>query len=227
MSDGVKINHVRFFERLARLEAHIELHKNSLWGGCDAITIPLASSSSDVNYSKSAALHLYLLGYEFPESIIVITKKNFYFMSAPKKLAYLQESLIPHQNENTTKITLLEKTKDDGQNRENMNALINAMRKDKGKKVGSFFKQQFEGKFAPLWIQMVKDSQLDMHEVAPAFGYFFAVKDETELVRVRSHAVLQCIINHPPPVSFSHGLLPCPTRAYLHFWLFTHRGRQL
>ena len=182
MSDGVKINTERFFERLERLLAHIG-QQSGLWGGCDAVTIPLGPLSSDVNYSKSSALHLYLLGYEFPDSVIVITKRKFYFMATDRKLRYLRDALIPFQNENTPKIILLEKSKDEGQNREHMNELINAMRKDKGKKIGTFIKQQFDGKFVPQWMQMVKDSQLELHEISPALGQFFVIKDESELVR--------------------------------------------
>jgi len=190
MSDGVKISAERFFERLARLEAHMSAHKEGFWGGCGAISIPLGPSTGDVNYSKSAALHLYLLGYEFPDTVMVLTKGHFYFMATAKKLSYFKEQIVPQQNENTPKITLLEKSKDEGQNRENMNELINAMRKDKGKKIGSFFKASFEGKFIPNWITMLKDSQLDTFEIGAALGNFFLVKDESELDSCKRAAIL-------------------------------------
>jgi len=190
MSDGVKISAERFFERLARLETHMSTHKEGLWGGCGAISIPLGASAGDVTYSKSAAMHLYLLGYEFPDSVMVLTKGHFYFMATNKKLSYFKDQIVPHQNESTPKITLLEKSKDEGQNRENMNDLINAIRKDKGKKIGSFFKQEFDGKFIPQWITMLKDSQLDTHEIGPALSNFFLVKDESELDNCKRASIL-------------------------------------
>ena len=194
-ADGVKINAERFFERLARLEGHMATNKDALWGGCTGISIPLGANSGTVAYSKSAAMHLYLLGYEFPDTVMVLTKGHFLFMATSKKLAYFKEQIIPHQKENTSKIVLLEKSKDEGQNREYLNELINAIRKDKSKKVGSFLKQEFEGKFVPQWMTMLKDSQLDLFEISPALSDFFAIKDENELVRQHTLFLATCHIS--------------------------------
>ena len=182
---GIQINAERFFERLTRLEEHWAKNKE-LWGGADSLCIPLGPSTEGSTYSKSASLHLYLMGYEFPDSVIVITKGKFYFMATAKKNKFFEDSILPAMNENTQTVVLLEKTKDDGQNRENMNDLLNRMREKNGKKVASFFKQTFDGKYIPLWMQMLNDSQLDMHEAGPAFGSFFAGKDADELVSIKT-----------------------------------------
>ena len=186
---GVRIDAERFFKRLSLLETHWSENKDA-WGGSDALCIPLGPSGEGLEYSKSSSLHLFLMGYEFPDTVMVITKGKFFFMATAKKLKYFEESVLPAMNENTQQVVLLEKTKDDGQNRENMNDLINRMRENKGKKVASFFKATFEGKFIPQWMTMLKDSQLDMHEAGPAFGHFFAQKDSDELEFCKRAAIL-------------------------------------
>ena len=179
----ITIDAERFFARLGKLEGSLTAHKAD-WDGMDALCIPLGPTDADTPYSKGASMHLYLLGYEFPDSIMLLTKGNFYFMATPKKCKYLKEWIVDKQDENTNniKIHLLERTKDDGQNRELMHNLLSAARKNNGSKLGSFYKQDFQGKVIPSWMEMVKGSGLDMIEAAQPIGKFLSVKDETEIV---------------------------------------------
>ena len=180
----IAIDTERFFARLCKLEESLTSHKEALWDGMDALCIPSGPSDADTPYSKGAAMHLFLLGYEFPDSIMLLTKGNFYFMATAKKCKYLKEWLVDKQNENTNKIKihLLERTKDDGENRELMHNLLGAARKNHGSKLGSLYKQDFQGKFIPGWMEMVKGSGLDMIEAAPSIGKFLSVKEESEIV---------------------------------------------
>jgi nucleosome binding factor SPN SPT16 subunit len=193
----VTINAELFFERLAGLEAHLAEHKTEIWGGCDSICVPLGSALGEASYSKMSSVHLHLLGYEFPDSVMVITKKNFYFMATAKKCQYLRDSLMELSGvEGRSTVHLLEKTKDEGMVRQNMNDLLNAMREKNGKKVGSLFKADHPGKFIPAWMEMLKDSQLETYEISPALGDYFSVKDAMALVRTR------CLI-------FNFGIFIC------------------
>lgn len=177
----VKIDTARFFERLNRLVAHWD-DNSGLWGGSKTICIPMGTSSGEQSYSKMASLHLYLLGYEFPDTLMVITKTDFYFMGTSKKCGYLKDALSEKAKEDgNINLHLLEKSKDDGQNREYQNDLLNHMRKS-GKIVGCFLKTVFEGKFVPGWMDMLKGSQLELHEITPSIGDFLSIKDSDEMV---------------------------------------------
>ncbi|GMI65433.1 global transcription factor C [Hibiscus trionum] len=46
--------------------------------------------SEDLRYLKSSALDIWLLGYEFPETIIIFTKKQIYFLCNQKKASFLE-----------------------------------------------------------------------------------------------------------------------------------------
>lgn len=192
----VSISAERFFERLGRLDTHINENRGTLYGGSDAVTFCLGTSSDDSVYSKSSAMHLYLFGYEFPDSIMVLTKGHFYFMATAKKNGILQKSLVAAQaaSGSTIQLHFVEKTKDEGQNRENFHELLNAVRgaKGGGKKIGGVWKEleKAEGPFVGTWLGMVTDSQLDKIDVAPALGLFFSVKDDSEIEMCKRAAIL-------------------------------------
>jgi nucleosome binding factor SPN SPT16 subunit len=176
----ISLNSERFYERLERLQTDWMSHKSGIWGGADALCIPLGAVGDEINYSKSSAFHLHLFGYEFADSLIVITRNNFYFMATAKKCGMLEKDLVGKHE--TIKVHLLVRSKDEGQNREHFNELSNVVRKNNGKRLGSLFKAEYEGNFIPNWMGFVDQSQLEKVEIAPALGLFLSIKDETELV---------------------------------------------
>jgi nucleosome binding factor SPN SPT16 subunit len=178
----IAINAEKFFERLEHLQTHWNTHKSTVWGGSDAICIPLGAATEDLHYSKSSSMHLYLLGYEFPDSIMLITRNSFHFMATSKKCAHLEKALLdPAFSSRPTSVHLITKEKDEGMNRENLNNLINIVRKN-GKRLGCLYKGDYNGAFIPQWIEVIQQSQIEQFEIAPSLGLFFAKKDETELV---------------------------------------------
>lgn len=180
---SAEINVTRFFERLERLQTDWMTHKSSIWGGADAICIPFGSApkedENDLIYSKPSAIHLHLLGYEFPDSIIVITRSNFYFMATAKKCQYLETLVGKHS---TITVNLLNRTKDELQNRELFNTLMGAIRKGGGKTLGMISKGEFYGSFVPSWKNFVTESEIETFEISPALGLLLSVKDEQEMV---------------------------------------------
>ena len=192
----VTINAERFYQRLERLQTEWMSHKSTIWGGSDAICIPIGAIGDEINYSKSSAFHLFLFGYEFADSLIVITRNNFYFMATAKKCGMLEKDLAGKHD--TIKLNLLVRTKDEGQNREHFNELSNAVRKGGGKRLGSLFKGDYAGNFIPSWTAFIDQSQLEKFEIAPSIGLFLSTKDESELVRLCFlHSALY--IAHPNP----------------------------
>lgn len=184
----VTIDHEKFFERVTRLQEMWTQQKSSLWGGADAICIPLGSAENDVNYSKSSSFHIYFLGYEFPDSILMITRNNVYFMATAKKCSYLEKDLLGKSD--TINIHILKRGKDEGMTREQFNELANAVRKSGGKAIGSLFKGEYAGTFIPSWMDFVNQSQLEKVEIATPLSFFFSVKDESELDLCKRAAVL-------------------------------------
>ena len=204
----VVINPERFFQRLERLQAHWKENKTRYYNGADVLCIPFGTTDENV-YSKASSLHFYLLGYEFPDSIIIITPKSFHFMATAKKCAYLESALMT--SENAISVNIIKKEKDEGVNRENFHNLMHLVRKT-GKNIGSMFKEKYAGSFIPGWMEFVNQSQVDMIEIAGAIGMFFAVKDEAEQDLCKRAAVLTNKVMKHGFVQEMEGILDADTK---------------
>ena len=148
------------------------------------------SDQDQVNYSKSSALHLHLLGYEFPDTIMVLMKNQFYVMAHPKKCGYIERA-AGEKPDSFIKVTCLPKGKDEALNKENFAKLIEAMRTNgENQRVGTLLKDNFNGNFIASWQQALTSSDLATSECSAALGRLLSVKDETEMESCRRAAAL-------------------------------------
>jgi Xaa-Pro aminopeptidase len=201
MSIEVTIDAARFHDRLSRLRDLWQRDcgaaaavggagedSAALWGGASAaLCIPMgAATDGDALYSKSAALHLYLFGYEFPDSIILITKTSFLFMAAPKKCGYLQHLVAAAPAQQQLKVSLFHKNKDEGSNRQSFQDMLNIIKSAfLGKQkhcLGGLPKASLEGDFVPAWNAFLEDSGVEIVDINAGLSSFFALKDDVEIV---------------------------------------------
>ena len=180
----VEIDAERFFRRVLRLRSHWMTNKNNpnYYGNSDALCIPMGSVEDQeaMTYSKSAAIHLYFLGFEFPESLMVLTRDVFFFMATPKKCSYLEDAIKKHKSDEL-KIQILHKSKDAMQNSVNFGTIISNI-KTFGYNIGTLLKGDFKGNFIASWTTFVENSNFNRVEISSALGQLLCVKDETELV---------------------------------------------
>ena len=59
--------------------------KEGLYKGADALVIDTGSANEDELYSKSTALQTWLLGYEFPDTVIALCSRHIYVLTSAKK----------------------------------------------------------------------------------------------------------------------------------------------
>ena len=59
--------------------------KEGVFKGADALAVVTGSANEDELYSKSASLHNWLLGYEFPDTCIVIGNRSLTVLTSNKK----------------------------------------------------------------------------------------------------------------------------------------------
>nr|KYP76018.1 FACT complex subunit SPT16 [Cajanus cajan] len=84
-----------FQTRLKTFYKHWDEQKTDLWGSSDAIAVACPPPSEDLRYLKSTALNLWLLGFEFPETIMVFTKKQIHILGSQKKASILESVKKP------------------------------------------------------------------------------------------------------------------------------------
>lgn len=61
---------------------------DDVWKGADALVVDRGADNEDELYSKSAALQTWLLGYEFPETVMVVCAKAVVVLTSKKKGAH-------------------------------------------------------------------------------------------------------------------------------------------
>ncbi|KIX94135.1 uncharacterized protein Z520_10161 [Fonsecaea multimorphosa CBS 102226] len=187
MSDIV-INPDTFFERLQTLYNAWKADKrsgNEVFGGADSIVVLTGKAAEDTVYVKNNAVHFWLLGYEFPATLLIFTTAVLYVVTTEKKAKHLQnlkdgkipvEILTVHMKQPETRTQAFEKCID--------------IIKNAGKKVGTIPKAEAHGPFVDEWVKMYGELSKEIEEVdvSGAFSTAFAVKDENELRNMRTAA---------------------------------------
>ncbi|XP_029116735.1 FACT complex subunit SPT16 [Elaeis guineensis] len=186
------INLENFSKRLKGFYTQWKEHRTDLWGSADAITIATPPPSEDLRYLKSSSLNIWLLGYEFPETIMVFMSKQIHFLCSQKKATLLETLKKSAKEAVGTDVVIHVKVKnDDGTIL--MDEILRAVRaqsKSGSPIVGYIAKEAPEGKLLETWSEKLGGSTLQLTDVTPGFSGLFAVKDAIELICVRKAAYL-------------------------------------
>lgn len=189
------INLDNFSKRLKMLYSHWNKYKSDLWGDSDALAMATPPTSEDLRYLKSSALHVWLVGYEFPETIMLFMKKQIHVLCSQKKASLLNVVKKSAKEAVGVEIIMHVKPKnDDGAGlMESLFRAVNAQSKLSGNDapvVGYMAREAPEGKLLELWDGKLKSADFRLTDVTNGFSDLFAVKDNTELTNVRRAAFL-------------------------------------
>ncbi|KAL8725333.1 MAG: hypothetical protein Q9181_006452 [Wetmoreana brouardii] len=185
MADEVKIDAHTFHHRLSSLTSAWKADKragNALFTGVGSIVVLMGKNEETASYQKSNAMHYWLLGYEFPATLMVFTPDALWIVTTTKKAKHLEGlkgGKIP--------LEILSRAKDPEQNAKHFERCLDLI-KGAGKKVGILAKDTTSGPFVEEWKKAYGDISKDVEEVdvTPALSIAaLAVKDETELRNMR------------------------------------------
>ncbi|KAM5560720.1 FACT complex subunit SPT16 [Rosa sericea] len=214
--------HRRIFgERLKFLYSHWNKHRSDMWGCSDVIAIGKLSASKDPQYRKSTALNVWLVGFEFPETMMVFTKKIIHFfcnqgdsfnpallrMPAMKAVGV---DIVRHVIRDIDVYSAL---------MDNLLRDICAQAKADGHEipvVGHIGGEDPEGFLFESWSEKLKNANFRMSDVTNGLSDLLSVKDNEELVNVKRAAFLttkvmnnivvpnlEFVINHSEKVTHS------------------------
>lgn len=184
MGDAAEVNIDKqlFHTRLGNLvSAWKDPKKNDVFGGVSSIAVILGKTEEGP-YSKSLSLHFWLLGYEFPTTLFLLTQEKFYIVTTPKKAKHLEPlkgGKIP--------VEILVRGKDEAANTQIFKDLADVIKKS-GKKVGVIAKDSAQGPFANDWKKAYPSEAQGVEEVdvSAAFSALLALKDDAELKTMRA-----------------------------------------
>ncbi|AWU73703.1 hypothetical protein CAS74_001510 [Pichia kudriavzevii] len=188
MSD-ISIDPTLFRRRLHLIQKNI--FSNESFQKVNGVLIAVGSSDEANTYQKSTVLHTWLLGYEFPATLMYITNKKIYFVTSISKAKYLQPLINSTNNQN---LIIFSRNKDPEHNKaqfEKFIAEIDAsIVNPDNKSIGVVTKDNYQGKFmnewSPLWDEA--KSKYDLKDIALGISETLELKDEEEQKYLRTAA---------------------------------------
>ncbi|ORY88571.1 global transcriptional regulator, cell division control protein [Leucosporidium creatinivorum] len=169
-------------------------------GDVDHLLVVAGNSDEENPYRKGSALQTYLLGYEFPSTLMLLGQKKIYFVVSNTKAKLLQPILTPPSgaaDDAKVEVEILTRTKDEAENKALFERIIEVI--GDGNKVGTLPKDKMAGKFVTEWATALAGSGKDIKEVDVGVGVsaLLAVKDAEEQQNA-SHAsrMTQKLMSH-------------------------------
>ncbi|KAI8465881.1 MAG: global transcription factor [Monoraphidium minutum] len=188
----VAIDQSAFGKRLRLLYTSWKSNRSSLWEGANALGVVVGSTSEDLRYLKSISLHLWLFGYELPDTVLVFTDKELHVLTSQKKANLLQPLKDQCQSAAGVALTVHVKAKgDDGGAA--VDAMLAAANEEAGgdATLGHLPKDQHQGALAGLWASKIASAPgVACADVSGGFADLFGVKDEAEVLNVKKAAFL-------------------------------------
>ncbi|KAJ1652761.1 FACT complex subunit spt16 [Dispira simplex] len=183
-ADTVTLDVELFHERAHRFVEHwkaaLKTDPNP-YHQTQVILVPMGIIGEETNpYQKTRALHVWLWGYEFPNTLMVLTPSKWYFVTSSSK-AKLLEPLCQTEAHDQVPIEVLRLTKDAQKDNQVFKQVVDILRKA-GPKVGVFPKDTPEGKTMNVWEAVYKaESGFEEVDVSIAMGEVLACKDNNQL----------------------------------------------
>ncbi|KAI9880467.1 MAG: FACT complex subunit spt16 [Pleopsidium flavum] len=186
MADEIKIDKQVFENRLSHFISAWKADKRSgdaLFGGVGSIVILMGKTEESNSFQKNNAMHFWLLGYEFPATLFVLTTEALYIVTTTKKAKHLEPLIggkIP--------VEILVRGKDAEHNSKLFERCVDLI-KGAGKKVGILAKDTSTGPFVDEWKRAFGDASKEVEEfdiTTALSAAALSVKDENELRAMRN-----------------------------------------
>ncbi|EFJ08291.1 hypothetical protein SELMODRAFT_269691 [Selaginella moellendorffii] len=189
---GYDINIDDFVKRLNIFYKCWADEKNELWGGADAVAVftPPRAEASELRYLKSSALNIWMLGYEFPDTLMVFVQGALHFLCSQKKVKILEELQRPARTSCGVDVVLHVKLRSEDGGPQMLEILDTVKAQSRSPVLGVLAKEKTEGSFMEKWDELLSSSRLEKVDVAAGLCEMFAVKDESEINNVKKAAYL-------------------------------------
>ncbi|CEH15044.1 fact complex subunit spt16 [Ceraceosorus bombacis] len=190
MSEAVEIDKAAFTRRASQLLNRFKggASQDESFKDVGSVAIVMGAADEQVAYSKTTALVTWLLGYEFPQTMVAFDQKGIIFATSASKTKYLE-----NLGSSSVNVTVFKRTKDDSQNAKIWEDIM-ARLKGNGKSIGTLIKDKPQGKVAEEWNRVVEREtaaqDVELLDVAVPLASAFVQKDEEELRTIRTAAKL-------------------------------------
>nr|ODN93073.1 FACT complex subunit SPT16 [Cryptococcus depauperatus CBS 7841] len=146
----------------------------------DSIAILLGEANEDMAYNKTTALQLWLLGYEFPSTLIIFLKstRKVVFLSSNSRAKILRQL----ESSQDVEVEIKTRSKDVSQAKEAMEEVVQMIENGK---IGTLPKDKPEGKIVDEWNSAIESkSDLESVDVSIPISAVLAIRDGEDLKTV-------------------------------------------
>ncbi|RUS30293.1 hypothetical protein BC938DRAFT_479592 [Jimgerdemannia flammicorona] len=157
----------------------------------DTILIAVGNADEDNPYQKSTAVQTWLLGYEFPQTLMLFTQEKLHIMTSPNKAGHLEGLQL---SDNAFPIEIYKRTKDDNENKKAYEQLVDLILQ--GKRIGTLPKDKFAGKIIDEWKKALEsaDKKIEEVDVSAGIASVLAIKDDEEVKTTRAAARVSSLV---------------------------------
>ncbi|KAI9468691.1 FACT complex subunit spt16 [Coemansia sp. RSA 1290] len=187
MSDK-KLDVEAFHRRVKRLLNAWKAEESS----ADSLLIIHGKTAPDI-YTKTIAIHLWLFGYEFSDTVLLFTKDKLHITTYRKK-AKILESLNSAKDGVELDITVVSK-EPTPENKAAYEKIIGAMA-GSGKRVGVIKGEKPSSNAVNEWNEVFAGSadKFDMQDVGPLVSDVLAVKEKAEIAQAKKAAMVGSVV---------------------------------
>ncbi|TLD21546.1 hypothetical protein PspLS_09193 [Pyricularia sp. CBS 133598] len=193
----IKIDGKLFQERASHFVNAWKADKRSgdaLFGGASSIVVMMGKVEETPEYHKNNAMHFWLLGYEFPTTLMLFTVDTLYILTTAKKAKHLDQI-----KGGRYPVEVLVRGKDAAENEKAFVKIAEHI-KEAGNKVGVLTKDASKGPFVEEWKKVYTEHCKEVEEVDVAQALSsaaFSTKDEAELRAMRTASKACVALMHP------------------------------
>ncbi|KAG8964979.1 FACT complex subunit spt16 [Tulasnella sp. 419] len=192
MPEEVKLNAPLFFSRAQQVihawQAAGKSPEHESLTGVDSLLILIGDpAGEDEPDRKSTAFQIWLLGYEFPSTLLLFTQQKIYFLCSSSKAKILNQLLAGNP---PIPVEILIQAKPKDPPTDSIPKLIQIM--STGKRLGTLLKEQHTGRLVDEWKSTLNASEhkFDQVDVSASLSAMMAIKDAEELKLIRTTANL-------------------------------------
>ncbi|XP_071714293.1 FACT complex subunit SPT16-like isoform X2 [Rutidosis leptorrhynchoides] len=176
--------------RLKALYSHWREQRDELWGSCNAFAVATPPESQNIRYLKSSSLNIWLLGTEFPETIMFFSDKKIHFLCSQKKPSLLFDVVKKSAKEAVgVDVVMHVKAKNDGGSTQ-MDSILRTVESLDSPVLGVIAREAPDGELLEKWAEKLKSSGLQLNDISNGLAHLFAVKEAGELTNVKNAAYL-------------------------------------
>lgn len=182
MTAAVPLDVPTFQARLERVRAYWRSSAASDFGRCDALMFALGTATDFTVYQKTTAMFSWLLGYEFPETVMLLTMNRTVFLASQRKGAILDALTAADST-----VTVIKREKEPGRSAQQLDlawSLVREAAKGGGEaaavRLGVLPKDKNEGPLTEEWMAFVGERSPEKIDITAGVGEVLAAKDATE-----------------------------------------------